>query len=420
MTQFNYQNGLLHVESVPLDKIAKTVGTPTYVYSRAALESHWREFEAGLAGLNATIRYAVKANSNLTVLALMAQLGSGFDIVSGGELERVIRAGGLAEKTIFSGVAKSHEEITAALEAGVFSLNVESFAELIRINEIAQTLDRNAPISVRVNPNIDARTHPYISTGLQENKFGVTMDEAIDIFRFAAQQPNLDIVGIAVHIGSQMTSLGPIIETIDHVIDLAEQLAVENIQIRHLDLGGGLGVCYRDEQPPTITEYCHALVSTIQRRACHIPVSIEPGRAVTADAGVLISKVEYIKSSGNRNFAVVDGAMNDLLRPALYDAWMNIVPVELNASDKNVFDIVGPICESADFLGKQRTLAIDAGDLIAVQSAGAYGAVMSSNYNSRPKPAEVLVDGDRFDTIRSRETIDEMLSTEQIPPRFSV
>lgn len=420
MTQFCYRDELLYAESVPLDQIASEVGTPTYVYSRAALESNWQEFESGLAGLDATIRYAVKSNSNLAVLALMAQLGSGFDIVSGGELERVIRAGGQAQKTIFSGVAKSQEEITQALLAGIYSINLESHAELLRVHEIARSLDRKAPISVRVNPNIDAHTHPYISTGLHENKFGVTMDEALDIFRYAAQQPHLEIVGIAVHIGSQITALEPIVETIDHVINLAEQLAVENISIRHLDLGGGLGVRYQDEKPPTITDYCNTVTLTVQSRNCRIPVSVEPGRAITANAGVLLCQVEYIKSSGNKNFAIVDGAMNDLMRPALYDAWMEIVPVQTNCEPKKIFDVVGPICESADFLGKQRSLAINPGDFIAVRTAGAYGAVMSSNYNSRPKPAEVLVDGDRFDTIRSRETVDEMLGTESIPEHFRV
>ncbi len=418
MSHFVYRNDLLYAELVPLDQIAKSVGTPTYVYSRAALEEHWQEFKIGLSKLDASIRYSVKSNSNLAVLALMARLGSGFDIVSGGELERVIRAGGQPEQTIFSGVAKSREEIERALSVGIFSINLESYAELIRITEVAQALNLTAPISVRVNPNIDAKTHPYISTGLEENKFGVNVDEAIAIFRHAVQQPHLKVVGIAVHIGSQMTSLEPVVEAIDRIIDLAEQLADENIWISHLDLGGGLGVRYRDEQPPTIAEYCNAVQTAMNRRNCQIAVSIEPGRSITANAGVLLSQVEYVKSTEKKQFAIVDGAMNDLIRPALYDAWMEIVPVQLKQTGSGVYDIVGPICESADFFGKQRTLAIEPGDLIAVHSAGAYGAVMASNYNTRPKPAEVLVDGDQFDQIRSRETFDEILGNESIPVKL--
>ena len=418
MSHFQYREGQLHAESVPLDRIAEAVGTPTYVYSRAALEANWRAFDQGLASHDATIRYSVKSNSNLAVLALFAQLGSGFDIVSGGELERVIRAGGRPDQTVFSGVAKSRDEIAQALESGIFSINLESHAELVRIHEVARSLDLKAPISVRVNPDVDAKTHPYISTGLQDNKFGVNAEQMHAIFEYASQQPHLDIVGIAVHIGSQMTSLDPIVEAIDRVVDLTEQLAKNGISIRHLDLGGGLGVRYRDEQPPTIDDYCKAVLDVLQRRSCQAAISIEPGRSVTANTGVFLSRVEYLKSNAQKHFALVDGAMNDLIRPALYDAWMDIVPVRQSNSPTKLFDVVGPVCESADFLGKQRPLAIDSGDLLAVHGAGAYGAVMASNYNSRPKPAEVLVDGDQFDIIRSRETIDEMLGTEAIPARF--
>ncbi len=418
MNAFNYRDGLLHAEDVPLDQIASAVGTPTYVYSRAALEQHWNEFKQGFSEYDASIRYSVKSNSNLAVLALMARLGSGFDIVSGGELERVIRAGGKPEATVFSGVAKSAKEIKFALESGVFSINLESQSELMRILEIAKSLDRRAPISVRVNPDIDANTHPYISTGLREAKFGVAFEEALDIYRFAVQQSHLEVVGIAVHIGSQMISLGPIIDALESVIDFTEMLEAEGIKVRHLDLGGGLGVRYKDEQPPTISEYCDAILEVLTRRGCPLSISIEPGRAITANAGIFLSRVEYIKTTESKNFALVDGAMNDLIRPVLYDAWMDIVPVQQNSVESRIFDVVGPVCETGDFFGKDRKLAIDEGHLIAVLGAGAYGAVMSSNYNTRPKPAEVLVDGDQFFEIKTRENLDQMMDSEHIPSQF--
>ena len=418
MNAFNYRDGLLHAEDVPLDQIASAVGTPTYVYSRAALEQHWNEFKQGFSEYDASIRYSVKSNSNLAVLALMARLGSGFDIVSGGELERVIRAGGKPEATVFSGVAKSAKEIKFALESGVFSINLESQSELMRILEIAKNLDHIAPISVRVNPDIDANTHPYISTGLREAKFGVAFEEALDIYRFAVQQSHLEVVGIAVHIGSQMISLGPIIDALESVIDLTESLASEGIKVRHLDLGGGLGVCYKDEQPPTISEYCDAILEVLSCRGCPLSISIEPGRAITANAGIFLSRVEYIKTAEEKNFALVDGAMNDLIRPVLYDAWMDIVPVQQSSLESRIFDVVGPVCETGDFFGKDRKLAIDEGHLIAVLGAGAYGAVMSSNYNTRPKPAEVLVDGDQFFEIKTRENLDQMMDSEHIPSQF--
>ena len=418
MNTFLYRDGLLHAEDVPLNQIASAVGTPTYVYSRAALERHWNEFSQGLSECDATIRYSVKSNSNLAVLALMARLGSGFDIVSGGELERVIRAGGRPEATVFSGVAKSAKEIKFALDSDVFSINLESQSELMRILEIAKSLERTAPISVRVNPDIDANTHPYISTGLREAKFGVAFEEALDIYRFAVQQTHLKVVGIAVHIGSQMTSLGPIIDALESVIDFTQTLEAEGIKVRHLDLGGGLGVRYRDEQPPTISEYCDAILEVLTRRGCPLSISVEPGRAITANAGVLLSQVEYIKSTETKNFALVDAAMNDLIRPVLYNAWMDIIPVQQSSVESQVFDVVGPVCETGDFFGKDRMLAIDEGHLIAVLGAGAYGAVMSSNYNTRPKPVEVLVDGDQFFVINTRETINQILDSEHIPSQF--
>ncbi len=419
MSSFSYQDDLLHAESVPLETIASKVGTPTYVYSQAALVQHWKEFHQGFSGAEAAIRYSVKSNSNLAVLALMARLGSGFDIVSGGELERVIRAGGKPQNTVFSGVGKTADEIQFALESGVYSINLESFSELTKIYEIAQSLGVTAPISVRVNPDIDAVTHPHISTGLREAKFGVTFEEALEIYRFAAKQKNLDVIGVAVHIGSQMTSLKPITEALERVIDFTEQLAAEGIDIRHLDLGGGLGVRYKDEEPPAISEYCEAILSVLKRRNCSFSISVEPGRAITANAGILLCRVEYIKSTERKNFAVIDGAMNDLIRPVLYDAWMEIVPVQPRSGEKKVYDVVGPVCETGDFLGKDRSLELSAGDLIAVLGAGAYGAVMSSNYNTRPRPAEVLVDGSDYFVIRSRETVDQMLSLEQIPSQLS-
>ncbi len=415
MNPFTYHNGLLHAENVSLEQIAHTVGTPTYVYSRAALEHHWQEFNRGFQSHDATVCYSVKSNSNLAVLALMAQLDSGFDVVSGGELQRVIRAGGKPEKIIFSGVAKSAEEIRFALESEIFSLNVESRPEMERICDIARSLKRQAPVSIRVNPDIDPNTHPHISTGLREAKFGVDFTEALDLFRFAQQEKNLDVVGIAVHIGSQMTSLEPIIDALARVLDFTEQLAAENIVVKHLDLGGGLGVRYKNEEPPTITEYCTTILNTLNRRNCSLPLSIEPGRAIAAHAGILLSRVEYTKSTGTKNFALIDAAMNDLLRPVLYEAWMDIVPVQKKSTKEQTYDVVGPVCESGDFLGKDRTLSIKANDFIAVLDAGAYGAVMSSNYNTRPKPAEVLVDGHEFFVIRARESIDDILRLERIP-----
>ena len=419
MKFFDYRDDLLHAEDVALPIIAESVGTPCYVYSQAALEQNWRSFDEGLKGRDATIFYSVKANSNLAVLALMAKLGSGFDIVSGGELQRVIRAGGRPEKTIFSGVGKSEEEIRLALEHGIFSLNLESDAELARIHEIASGLGVTAPISIRVNPDVDAKTHPHISTGLREAKFGIPFGEARRIYQTAAKLDHINVLGIAVHIGSQITSLEPIVNALEHIIDLAEELASDGIKIQHLDLGGGLGVKYQDEQPPDIAQYCEAIGEVLDRRNCRLSISVEPGRSITAQAGIMLSKVEYIKKAEIKNFAIVDGAMNDLLRPVLYDAWMDIIPVALGGGRKEeVYDIVGPVCETGDYLGLNRKLAVRSGDLIAVCGAGAYGAVMSSNYNSRPKPTEVMVSGDTFEQIRARESIEQILALEDIPNRL--
>ena len=419
MKFFDYRDDLLHAEGVALPIIAESVGTPCYVYSQAALEQNWRSFDEGLKGRDATIFYSVKANSNLAVLALMAKLGSGFDIVSGGELQRVIRAGGRPEITIFSGVGKSEEEIRLALEHGIFSLNLESDAELARIHEIASELGVTAPISIRINPDVDAETHPHISTGLREAKFGIPFGEARRIYQTAVKLDHINVLGIAVHIGSQITSLAPIVNALERIIDLAEELASDGIKIQHLDLGGGLGVKYQDEQPPDIAQYCEAIGEVLDRRNCRLSISVEPGRSVTAQAGIMLSKVEYIKKAEIKNFAIVDGAMNDLLRPMLYDAWMEIIPVALGGDRaEEVYDVVGPVCETGDYLGLNRKLAVRSGDLIAVCGAGAYGAVMSSNYNSRPKPAEVMVSGDTFEQIRVRESIEHILDIEDIPNRL--
>ena len=419
MKFFDYRDDLLHAEDVALPIIAESVGTPCYVYSQAALEQNWRSFDEGLKGRDATIFYSVKANSNLAVLALMAKLGSGFDIVSGGELQRVIRAGGRLEKTIFSGVGKSEEEIRLALEHGIFSLNLESDAELARIHKIASERGVTAPISIRVNPDVDAKTHPHISTGLREAKFGIPFGEARRIYQTAENLDHINVLGIAVHIGSQITSLAPIVNALERIIDLAEELASDGIKIQHLDLGGGLGVKYQDEQPPDIAQYCEAIGEVLDRRNCRLSISVEPGRSVTAQTGIMLSKVEYIKKAEIKNFAIVDGAMNDLLRPVLYDAWMEIIPVALGGDRaEEVYDVVGPVCETGDYLGLNRKLAVRSGDLIAVCGAGAYGAVMSSNYNSRPKPAEVMVSGDTFEQIRVRESIEHILDIEDIPNRL--
>ncbi len=407
------------MENLPLDSIAEKVGTPCYVYSQTALTHNYQTYVNGLSNRTATICFSVKSNSNLAILALMANLGSGFDIVSGGELTRVIQAGGDPNRIVFSGVGKSSEEIAYALQSDVFSINIESNGELDRIANIAKDLNKTAPISVRVNPDVDANTHPHIATGLRQSKFGVQMEDALQLYQLAAKLEFVRPIGVAVHIGSQMTTVQPIVNAIERVIDLVETLQDDGIDIEHLDLGGGLGIAYSDEQPPTVHEYCYAISEVLDRRGCQLPITVEPGRSITANTGVLLCTVEYIKQNDSKNFAVVNGAMNDLIRPVLYNAWMKITPVQITSNrTEKTYDIVGPICESADWLGRGRSLAIAEGDLLAVLDAGAYGSVMSSNYNTRPKPAEVLVNGDQFEIVRQRETIADLLRLEQIPERL--
>ena len=403
------------VENVRLSDIAETYGTPCYVYSQSELEANLQAYRRAFSKLGGSVYYSVKANSNVAVLAVMARLGAGFDIVSGGELQRVILAGGNPGKTVFSGVGKSAEEIEFALENDVFCINLESEDEMHRVQAIAARLGKTAAISFRVNPDIDAETHPHIATGLHETKFGVTFTEARRLYAIANQSENLRVSGIAVHIGSQIVSVKPFSEALEALLDLVETLASDGIALRHIDLGGGLGVRYRDENPPSPAEYSDAISAIMNRRGIDLPVSVEPGRSIAAHAGTLLCRVEYIKNSPHRNFAVVDAAMNDLVRPALYDAWMNIKEVSPSKAPELTYDVVGPVCETGDFLGKSRTLRITAGDLLVVRDAGAYGAVMASNYNSRPRPPEVLVCGDQAELVRERETIADLTEKELIP-----
>ncbi|HEX7028532.1 MAG TPA: diaminopimelate decarboxylase [Gammaproteobacteria bacterium] len=415
MDHFNYLEGTLHAEQLNLVEIARQYGTPCYVYSRATLERHWRAFDEALAGRPHLICYAVKANSNLAVLNVLARLGSGFDIVSGGELERVLRAGGRPEKIVFSGVGKQTVEIRRALAVGIHCFNVESQAELTRLNEVAAEMGTTARVSIRVNPDVDAGTHPYIATGLKENKFGVGIDSAREVYRYAASLPHLKITGIDCHIGSQLTSVAPFVDALDRVLLLVEQLRRDGVELRHLDLGGGLGIRYADEAPPAP----HELATALNARLQNLPyeVILEPGRAIAGNAGVLLTRVEYLKHTRDKHFAIVDAAMNDLIRPALYGAWQEIVPVQLeDGGEAHIYDIVGPVCETGDFLGKNRDLKLTPGALLAIRSAGAYGFVMSSNYNTRPRAAEVMVDGDKAHLVRARETLDDMLRGEQLLP----
>ncbi len=416
MDYFNYKNQQLFAEDVAISDIIAQYGTPAYIYSRATLERHWHAFDNAFGTHPHLICFAVKSNSNIALLNVMARLGSGFDIVSQGELERVLAAGGEASKVVFSGVAKSHSEIARALEVGIRCFNVESVSELKRINEVAGQLGKIAPISLRVNPDVDAKTHPYISTGLKENKFGVSVKEAREVYRFAKTLPNVKIIGMDCHIGSQLTELQPFLDATDRVIVLMEQLKQDGIELHHLDLGGGLGVTYTNEAPPHPTEYAAALLDKLKAYP-NLEIILEPGRAITANAGILVTKVEYIKQNEDRRFAIVDTGMNDMIRPALYEAYMQII--EVNPSlvrEKAVYDVVGPICETSDFLGKQRELAIAEGDLIAMRSAGAYGATMSSTYNSRPQAVEVMVDGDNAHLIKSRASFEELWRLEKLLP----
>jgi len=416
MDYFEYRNGCLFAEELPLAELAAAYGTPCYVYSRATIERHWRAFDDALAGQRHLVCYAVKANSNLAVLNLMARMGSGFDIVSVGELERVLKAGGDPGKVVFSGVAKREDEMRRALEAGIKCFNVESVAELTRLNQVAAQMNLQAPVSIRVNPDVDAKTHPYISTGLKENKFGIDIEQAPAVYQQAATMSNLRLVGVDCHIGSQLTQVEPFVDALDRVLRLVEQLKLQGIELEHLDVGGGLGIRYQDETPPAPAEYAAAIKQRLNNPG--IEILIEPGRAIVGNAGVLLTKVEYLKLSGHKNFAIVDAAMNDLLRPSLYSAWQEIVPLQ-QRDDVNAqaYDIVGPVCETGDFLGKDRDLAIAAGDLLAVRSAGAYGFSMSSNYNSRPRPAELLVDGDKVHVVRQRESFDDLYRQESLLPQ---
>ena len=414
MDFFQYKNEQLNVEDLPVKQLAEEFGTPLYIYSRATLERHWHAFDSALGEHPHLICYAVKANSNIGILNIMAKLGSGFDIVSQGELERVLAAGGEASKVVFSGVAKSRAEIMRALEVGIRCFNVESVAELHHINQIAGEMGKIAPISLRVNPDVDAHTHPYISTGLKENKFGVSVDEAREVYKLAATLPHVKITGMDCHIGSQLTELQPFLDATDRLIRLIEQLQEDGITLKHLDLGGGLGVTYTDETPPHPSDYAAALLNKLKGYE-NLEIILEPGRAIAANAGILVAKVQYLKSNESRNFAITDTGMNDMIRPALYEAYMNIIEIDRTLErEKAIYDVVGPVCETSDFLGKQRELAIAEGDYIAQRSAGAYGASMSSNYNSRPRTAEVLVDGDKAHLIRRRESLCELWVLESI------
>ena len=414
MDFFQYKNEQLYVEDLPVKQLSEEFGTPLYIYSRATLERHWHAFDSALGKHPHLICYAVKANSNIGILNVMAKLGSGFDIVSQGELERVLAAGGDASKVVFSGVAKSRAEIMRALEVGIRCFNVESVAELYHINQIAGEMEKIAPISLRVNPDVDAHTHPYISTGLKENKFGVSVDEAREVYKLAATLPHVKITGMDCHIGSQLTELQPFLDATDRLIRLIEQLKEDGITLKHLDLGGGLGVTYTDETPPHPSDYATALLNKLKNYE-DLEIILEPGRAIAANAGILVAKVQYLKSNESRNFAITDTGMNDMIRPALYEAYMNIIEIDRTLErEKAIYDVVGPVCETSDFLGKQRELAIAEGDYIAQRSAGAYGASMSSNYNSRPRTAEVLVDGNKAHLIRRRENLSELWALESI------
>ncbi|MDU8544920.1 diaminopimelate decarboxylase [Pseudomonas syringae group sp. J248-6] len=414
MDAFNYRDGELFAEGVALSAIAERFGTPTYVYSRAHIEAQYRAYADALSGMPHMVCFAVKANSNLGVLNVLARLGAGFDIVSRGELERVLAAGGKAEKIVFSGVGKTREDMRRALEVGVHCFNVESTDELERLQKVAAELDVRAPISLRVNPDVDAGTHPYISTGLKENKFGIAIADAEDVYIRASQLPNLEVIGVDCHIGSQLTTLEPFIDALDRLLDLVDRLGDCGIHLHHIDLGGGLGVRYRDEEPPLAADYIKAVRERLAGR--DLGLLFEPGRFIVANAGALLTRVEYLKYTEHKDFAIVDAAMNDLIRPALYQAWMDVTAVRPRDGEPRAYDIVGPICETGDFLAKGRELALAEGDLLAVHSAGAYGFVMSSNYNTRGRAAEVLVDGSQAFEVRRRETVAELFAGESLLP----
>ena len=415
MDHFAYIDGQLCAEQVPLAQIAADYGTPCYVYSRATIERHWHAFDDALSGREHLVCYAVKANSNLAVLGLMAQMGSGFDIVSGGELARVLKAGGSANKIVFSGVAKTRAEMRDALQVGIACFNVESDGELDRLNAVAGELGVQAPVSLRINPDVDAKTHPYIATGLAENKFGIAMEQAEAVFARAHALPHLKVIGVDFHIGSQLTEITPFEDALRRALGLIDRLAAVGIELKHIDLGGGLGIRYNDETPPLPDEYGRALDAVLGDRPQKI--LIEPGRAIVGNAGVFLTRVEFLKPGPEHSFAIVDGAMNDLLRPSLYGAWQEIVTLtENNLGMAGTWDVVGPVCETGDFLGKRRELQLNAGDLLAVRSAGAYGFTMSSSYNSRPRVAELLVDGDQVHLVRERETVEQLMQGERLLP----
>lgn len=415
---FDIKNGSLHAENVALSEIAAQFDTPCYVYSKAALTQAFNNFKAGLAGTDHLVCFAVKANPNIAILNLFAKLGAGFDIVSGGELARVLAAGGDARKIVFSGVGKSADEMRAALTAGIFCFNVESASELKRLNEVAGEMGKIAPVSLRVNPNVDAKTHPYISTGLKNNKFGVAFEDAIAVYEQAATMPNIAIHGVDCHIGSQITELAPFLEALDLILGLVDTLATKDIAISHIDVGGGIGITYSYETPPEFEVYAKAILAKLAHK--NVKVLFEPGRALVGNAGVLLTKVEYLKHTESKSFAIVDAAMNDLMRPALYDAYHDIVAVNPRQGESDVkndiYEIVGPVCESGDFLGHDRVLNLAEGDLLAIKSAGAYGMSMASNYNTRARAAEVMVDGDKIHLIRQREKIADLFALEQLLP----
>lgn len=413
MDHFDYRDGILHAEQVALPDVAAQFGTPTYVYSAATITRHYRVFDEALAGVEHDICYAVKANGNIGVLGLLADLGSGFDIVSVGELERVITAGGDPGKVVFSGVGKRRDEIARALEVGIACFNVESAAELERVEAVAADMGLHAPISLRVNPDVDAGTHPYIATGLKQNKFGIDIEQAENLYHRAAKMANIDVIGVDCHIGSQLTSLAPFTDAVKRVLALIDRLAAAGIAIHHLDVGGGLGIPYGDEQPPSPAAYAEAVGALVAER--DLKLLVEPGRVIVGNAGVLLTRVELLKpgrEADAMNFAVVDAAMNDLLRPALYSAWQAIVPVAASSGEQRRWEIVGPVCETGDFLGRERELALATGDLLAVRTAGAYGFAMASNYNARPRPAEVLVVGDQAHQVRARESVADLMRGE--------
>ncbi|HFD11227.1 MAG TPA: diaminopimelate decarboxylase [Crenotrichaceae bacterium] len=414
MDYFSFKNQQLYAEDIAVSRIAEQYGTPCYIYSKATLERHWKAFDNGLQSHPHLICYAVKANSNLAVLNILARLGSGFDIVSIGELERVLKAGGEPDKIVFSGVGKRHDEIQRALEIGIRCFNVEVVDELDRINRVAASLDKQAPVSIRVNPDVDPKTHPYISTGLKENKFGIDMQIAVDVYQHASQLDHLDVIGMDCHIGSQLTTIEPFIDALDRLLELVSNLETSGIKLDQLDLGGGLGIRYVDEQPPTPDQHARAILSRLA--GTDYEILLEPGRAIAGNAGILVTRVEYLKQTAEHRFAIVDAAMNDMLRPSLYSAWHEIIAVQQSTHAIERYDIVGPVCETGDFLGKQRQLAIAEHDLLAIRSTGAYGFTMSSNYNSRPRVAEIMVDGDQAYLIRERETITSLWAGEHLLP----